>query len=188
MRVFLNGLFAETFAIQEQFNFVIVAVTPDVDLLAFFSSPVPVRENVQCRNAFPPGLIIIIVVLWESARVHNSEVRTDARPVVWGRLPAIIESGPDKTACQKRALVIDFPPEFGCRAPARSVKIISADVTTLLIIFIDAPCSNRTGGFGTDHWLFRKLFVEAVQVFVVIIASLNINDGRRTHSPSSVHR
>src|ERR1019366_3519429 len=94
----------------KQLDAVQVRVAPDVNFLAFFAAPIPVRKKMQHRVRAPPCLIIIIIIFGEAAGIHDPEVRADARPVVGSGLAAIVESRPRKSAGKKWPGVVIFPP------------------------------------------------------------------------------
>ena len=50
----LHGLFAEALVVEEEFDLVTVAVDADLDGLAFFAGPVPVRDELEDGFVGPP--------------------------------------------------------------------------------------------------------------------------------------
>ena len=72
------------------------------DFRAFLAGPVPMRQQVEHGIGRPPRLVIIEIVLRETAHVEDAEMRIDARPRIRRRLAAIIKTRPDETAAQPR--------------------------------------------------------------------------------------
>src|SRR6266478_4167530 len=125
-------------------------MAPDRKFLPFLAHPVPMREEVEHGFSSPPGLVIEVVVFRKAASIHNSEVRTDARPFIRRWLPAIIETGPDKTAGEKGAFGEDFPPAFGVETVVGKVDVVSADVAFLFVIRIDPTRAVGACCFGAN--------------------------------------
>src|ERR1017187_1321832 len=93
------------------------------------------QDGVRC----PPRLVIIKIVLRETAYVEDAEMRIDARPAVRRRLTAIIKTGPDKAAGEPRAFGEITPPALRRVRPARRVHVVGADVAARLVVFVNAP-------------------------------------------------
>src|ERR1017187_9684448 len=148
-----RGLGAEALAIEKQLHALRVAVDPDFDLPALLARPVPVREEMQHGLRSPPCLVIVKVVLGETAHIHNAEMGVDTRPSVGSGLAAVIESRPGKAARQERARVVKLPPDFGSGCPGGLFRVIG---------LFPAPASGRpnslactrpsAGSISTDKW------------------------------------
>src|ERR1035438_4790224 len=100
---------------------------PDFHLLALLPRPVPVREEMQRGLRSPPCLVIVKVVLGETAHIHNAEMGVDARPPVGRRLAAVIESRPGESARQERARVVKLPPDFRSGCPGGLFRVVGLD-------------------------------------------------------------
>src|SRR6185436_19807679 len=101
-----------------------IGVHPNLDGLAFAFFPIPVRKQMQDWVLSPPSLVIVEVVFGKTAHVHNAELRVDGRPAVRGWLPAVIESGPGKSASQPFPRCVESPPLFGEFRPRGVAHII----------------------------------------------------------------
>src|SRR5580693_3631515 len=130
----------------------------------------------QHRICAPPCLIIKIIIFRESTGIHDSEMRTDVRPIVGSWLAAIIEAGPCETAGKEWAGIVILPPGFRSRGPRRKIQIVSADVSALWIVFINSARANCAGGFRSYHRLRGKLFVEGVNISVIVVAALHVKN------------
>src|ERR1700728_4752081 len=113
------------------------------------------RQQVQDGVGRPPRLIIIEVVLRETAGVEDAEMGIDARPRIRRRLAAIIDSGAHETAAQPRARVEKAPPSFGSVRPRWRVVVVSTDIAPYRIILINAARANSATLFCADFRLIR---------------------------------
>src|SRR5687767_1325582 len=106
-----HWLAAERAAVEQQLDLFGIAVRPDLDRPALAAGPVPVREHMdQWLVRPPPGAVVKVIVLRETAHVEHAKVAGDAREArVGGRLAAIVEAGPDEAAEDVRALGDDGP-------------------------------------------------------------------------------
>ncbi len=139
MAVLRHVLCAETCPVQEQFHAGGVAVGPDINRLAFFAGPVPVRQDMDNRLVAPDGLVIVIVVFGEAALVHDAEVGIDAGPAKGRRLAFVIKAGPDKAAGDKGPVGDGLPGIFRRLRPGRRIDIIGADIAFCLVALVAIP-------------------------------------------------
>src|ERR1039458_2073207 len=95
----------------------------------------------------PARLIIIKIVLGKTAHVEHAEMRIHAWPRIRRRLAAIIKSRPDETAAQPRTVGEITPPTLRRLC---SSCIVSADITALRVILVDASRGDRAGLFRAD--------------------------------------
>ena len=122
MRILRHRFAAETLAVEEKFDFLAIAVSPDADFLPFLAGPVPVREHMQHRLIRPPGLQIIHAVLGKAADIENAVLRRDGRPAEGHRLAAIIEAGPDAHAGKEWPLGVVRPCVLQIRSPVGRIQ------------------------------------------------------------------
>src|ERR1051326_6803385 len=104
----------------------------------------------QHRVCRPPGLVIVEDVLRKSARVENAEMRVDARPPIWRRLAAIIETGPHKPTGQPRTVGKVSPPAFGGRGPTRPDDVVSGDITPWAVVGVNTARADDARLLGAD--------------------------------------
>src|SRR5664280_3232617 len=101
----------------------------------------------------------------------------DARPAIRCGLSTIIKTGPHKPAGQPRPRREVTPPRLGGVRPRRSVVVIGADVSALLVIGVDAPRAHGAALFGPNVGLSRVGFVIGIHVFAdVVIPAANLDD------------
>src|ERR1035438_8948426 len=161
---------------------------PDLDFLAFFALPVPVREQVQNWLRSPPGLVVIKVVLGETAHVHDAEVRIDARPAVGRRFAPIIEAGPRESSGQERPRIVEFPPEIGQCRPWWVLQIVRPDVALFLVVEINPAGRDGAGRFRAHHGERRVVLVELVDAALVVVEPLYVlYAGGALPTPAIVH-
>src|SRR6185437_5092641 len=183
-----DGLRTHARAIDEELDTIEVAVSPDVDLLSLASGPVPVGKQVQHRAGTPPGLIIVEGVFRKAAGVHDSEVRADARPVVWRWLAAIVETCPDKTACKPTARYRVLPPFLRRRPITRLVDVVRADVAVHRILRVDAARGKRTRGLRFEERKLRHVAVQHVNALAHVVDPLHVERQHDSLAVRAVHR
>src|SRR6185312_17284657 len=72
--------------------------------------PRPTGGEMQHRLVGPPRLVIVIDILGKSARVHQPEVRADARPAIRRGFAAVIKSRPHEPAAREWMRRVIRPP------------------------------------------------------------------------------
>src|ERR1051325_3014681 len=141
----------------------------------------------QDRLPGPPRLIIVKIVFWESARIQDSEMRTDARPPVRVRFTAVIESSPNKTASEKFAFLVHLPPSFSCRTPGWRPAIVCVHVSLQCIVCINTSGAECTCDFGAHSWHRWKSCVKLINPTVAIVKTLKVDYSRQSTSPLVIH-
>ena len=83
---------------------------------------------------------------------------------------------------------------FSGKSPGGIIKVVGADVASLLVVHVNAACRDRAPGLGSDGRLPGKLAVELVdalgQVLLTaagVIEPLHIHDARKALAPIAVH-
>src|SRR5579872_1678260 len=153
VRIPWHSFSAEAFTVQEEFNVVQIAEASDINLFAFLTAPVPMRQKVEDGLVAPPGLIVEVVVLGKSSKVNRAVIRDDVGPAV---LATIVKAGPGKSAGEPRSSGIVRPPLFsGARIFAREVLlvIVSRLIASLLVDLVNSTGGDNAGRFCADVWL-----------------------------------
>src|SRR5580658_7161193 len=91
----------------------------------------------------PPGLVIIIYVLWKSAHIHHTEMTADIRPLIRRWLTTVIKTRPYKTTHPPRPVRGQWPPLLRRIRPPWRRHILVRYVTSYRILFIDPPRRDR---------------------------------------------
>src|SRR5258708_17892201 len=104
------------------------------------------RGDMQPILIRPPGLVIIINILGESADIHHAKMRVDIRPLIGSRLSPVIESCPDKTADPPGSAGSQRPPLLRRIGPPLSGEIPVRKIAKDAVFYVDTP-----GGDGTSH-------------------------------------
>src|SRR5208282_1723813 len=89
----------------------------------------------------------------------------------------IIKTGPNKRAREPWTVGEETPPTFGGRGPARPDDVVSADVTTRLVVRVNAARTNDAGLFGANVRLVRMLGMILVHLRTVVIIPAADFDG-----------
>ena len=168
-------MLSNALGIEDQFNFIGIRINPNIFFLALIASPIPMRKDVNNSLISPPRLVIVVNILWETARVHDPEVTVDRWPSGWSRFASIVEAGPYEATHEPFASGGIRPPLLGTGAPANFLSIVSGDSTVLKVIYVRAARCRRTGGFTTVDWLERMIFVILVSCAKTVIKTSNIN-------------
>ena len=67
--IFFHGLASDILAVQKQFDFLAIAQGANVNFLAFFARPVPMRKQMQNNVRRPPRLVIPKIIFRKTAGV-----------------------------------------------------------------------------------------------------------------------
>src|SRR5690606_14984315 len=110
------------------------------------------------------GLEVPVQVLGKPAQIHQSEMRSCARPLIRNRLAAVVKSRPNKRPRQPRPLSVETPPPLGCRPPLRRALVIRTDIPTLRIIGVDPARADGAALLRPDDRLIRPPRMEGLQV------------------------
>jgi hypothetical protein len=165
---------AERLAVQDEFNFVAVALDPDVDGLSLFARPIPMGVHVNGRFIPPPRFVVIVGVLRKSAHVHDPEMAVNTWPAVWSGLTFVVKTRPHKTAFDIWAICNRLPSDLGRLSPRWSIYIVSTDIPFGSIVHVFATSTHGAGSFTPEERLVRKLRVESIVATRVVVPSLEI--------------
>src|ERR1700753_4269591 len=98
------------------------------------------RKQVQYRLRRPPRLIVEERIFREATGVDNPVLRADIWPAIGGRLAAIVESRPYRSACQPLPRIAEAPPTFRRCAARGGVRIIRTNIALLEIRDVNPAC------------------------------------------------
>src|ERR1700677_4700250 len=121
----------------------------------------------------PPGLIIIVDVLWKSAHIHHPEMTADIRPLIRRGLTTVIEPRPNKSTYPPRPLRRQWPPLLRRICPPRRGHILIRHITSHRILFIDAPRRDRAPHLRSKDRLIRMVLMIGIDPLYPIIKSPN---------------
>src|ERR1700683_632953 len=107
----------------------------------------------------PPGLIIIVYVLWKAAHIHDPEMTADIRPLIRGRLTTVIEPRPNKSTHPPRPVRRQRPPLLRSICPPRRCHILIRHITSHRILFIDPPRRDRAPHLRSKDRLTRMVLM-----------------------------
>ena len=187
MSVAWHGTPTEAATVQQQLDAIEIGVTPHVDLLARL--PVPMRQEMQHGLRAPLRLIVVIVVLGKSARVHDPEVRADARPTIERRrLAAVVEPGPDESAGDVGSIRHVRPPGLRGRGPPWMIGVVRGYVALRIVAAIDAARADRTAGLAAENRQIGKPLVERFHLIGAVVEAEHIDDLRDPGAEALIHR
>ena len=134
--------------------------------------PVPVRKQVQRRLFAPPCLVVIEVVLGETAHVHDAELRVDGRPSVGRRLATIVKAGPGEAADLPLLRAVEFPPLLGRLAPTHD-SIIGVHGIAQRIRGVLAASTDRTRRLRPENRPLGILLVKCGRKLPGVVVEAN---------------
>src|SRR6185437_1064589 len=133
----------QALAVEKQLHLLAIAVTPDVNVLPFPAGPVPMWKQVQHGLIAPAGLIIVVGIFGETAKVHDGVLRTHCRPLKGNWLASIVKTRPHKSSCHPRSFGNLLPRGFGSLGPIRRIDVIGGQLATRWIALITLRVLDR---------------------------------------------
>src|SRR6266478_4338770 len=124
----------------------------------------------QHRFGAPPCLVVEVVVFGEATGVHRSEVRTHAGPTVGAGLSPVVKACPEESTGEEGALIVNLPPCFRTHRVIWIVYVVGADVSLLLVGYVNAARTVFAAGFASDRGLLREHPVKIVDVLAGVRA------------------
>src|SRR5579872_3031484 len=142
------------------------------------------------RLRSPPCLIIEVIVLGKSAGIHRAELRTYAWPTVRAWFATIVESSPHKSASQIITFSEKPPPLFSSCSIIRTVDVIGAYIAAALVVCVNPAGAVSARRFCSDCGDRRESAMKSIQVFSLVIKSLDVHSSGHALSTrvSTVHR
>src|SRR3974390_3463921 len=113
----------------------------------------------QHRLGSPPNLVVVKRILGKTAGIDNSVLRTDIRPPVWRRLPAIIEACPYKDAREPSLRIAESPPPLGRCSSRCRVRIVRTNKTLLRIGDVNPASAHGAHCLCANYRLLWMRFV-----------------------------